>query len=413
MRPPPDASSAIDGPLEEVQARARGLFNPETPYLKQRFGTLDASTDARLHETLRRIRGSAAEQQIDAFVLSHLGRMPGLLADPGKRDVCIDALVTAGIRNARDPGTVRVLNRLLLPHITQIAASRAHAPYLGCLLMGDAAARNAACAQLAPFLKLRIDPRKIFACWQKPSEAVANISQMRKLQEARPGKDIVETLYEEFGIAHFRRYSVQLLARQYDTRGDHHPYGLSISGYKDHNGALSQDVRMLETAMPDSESRGVRLRVAEFGSPRDLARVLLGLRRKHEKRAPEGQAQKIRYAIVNDHGETHSTESGIRVDTEDGVESDMAKALAAGMEKGAWVLLASCSTGKEDDGLAARFSELGLRVAAPPADAEMRQLCFLDDPLTGVRPVAAFLDANTGTPLPTQIFIDGRRQTRS
>lgn len=123
-----------------------------------------------------------------------------------------------------------------------------------------------------------------------------NIEEMYALEKLRPG--ICKTLFDEFGICDFERYSQQVLIAQYDNRNSDMPYGVAVVAQKDHNGAFSAasgNSRLMRDLRSELDRVGYGLRIYEADG-RDAIKSLFVADKRY------GEQNKITLALIAQHG---------------------------------------------------------------------------------------------------------------
>lgn len=268
--------------------------------------------------------------------------------------------------------------------------------------------------EVAEFLAEKLGlSRKIVGYWQKsrvfhregtdgtkifrPSYK-ENLEAAQALEESLPGS--TEKLFKQFGIANFSRYSKDMLLRQLRIEDSNVPYGVVVMPEADHNGAFAQNANHLDKMTEQLNAGGLEARIIEVASQRELARRLSIFNKKYGSE----HGHKINFLVIGGHGEPGGIELGekqkmipppipgvmpdeeyrracdqwlqqldgdplrrkmLMDDLQEGVGHGIRRAAAEWFEKGAPVVLISCSTGAEG-GIAQKISkELSFETIAP------------------------------------------------
>jgi hypothetical protein len=168
-----------------------------------------------------------------------------------------------------------------------------------------------------------------------------SISRIEAIEREEPG--ISSRLFRERGVAHFGRYSEDLLLQQFKELPPGVVPDFMILAHDDHNGAFEHTAAEVEAAYStDIEA----LRIAEVSEVEELGRMANQLKDQF------GQARNL---IIGGHGNTESVRFGVQyVDRKPGATSlsmDRVRERLDGLSQillpnGA-VILVSCSTGAE------------------------------------------------------------------
>lgn len=230
--------------------------------------------------------------------------------------------------------------------------------------------------------KFGVDPDQILFVWSQnlnnpekvhiyPEYIASNFDLMERLEVEREG--ICKALFDEFGIHNFARYSLKALIEQYDTRDHDIPYGVYIGSHNDHNGAYSDEPRMLDNLFMDLSHLGYMLRIYEAGSGFEVIDTFENAHKKY------GSKNKISFAIIAGHGNPNEIEMGNSiVINENGMPSvrrhyfskNHIKREATVEQLKKWfikkpnIVLDSCSTG-EKAGIGNEIHKIGADVFAP------------------------------------------------
>lgn len=179
-----------------------------------------------------------------------------------------------------------------------------------------------------------------------------NFIAMYMLEAKREG--ITQVLHDQFGIKVFGRYPAEILINQYDQRDNaEQPYGLVVTPRHDYSGAFYDLKETLRTLNSRLEGNHL-LRVVEATGPADLIKKLANLHRRYWLK-PGTSRHKISFGLLGGHG------SPVRIVLGDYNENGVLslfnlKSYIQGInrlhpliffEKGATVILNSCSTGVE------------------------------------------------------------------
>ena len=124
-----------------------------------------------------------------------------------------------------------------------------------------------------------------------------NYWRMLQLEAIKPGSTAV--LYDEFGIAYFGRYPVDLLAKQFDQRNDDLPFGVWVDSRYDYRrkGDLAGGYALYSEGFTKVFYNSIgqnRVRIIEAGSPRELVARLNQLHRRYNR--------VFEYGVINGHG---------------------------------------------------------------------------------------------------------------
>lgn len=246
----------------------------------------------------------------------------------------------------------------------------------------DADVRSQATTILSSAFPADLNAADLLADWKRG--LFTHLQRIREIEALRPNERICSTLMEEFGIRNFGRYPARVLIEQFDERDSHQPYGLMAIADDDHNGAFD-NLRDTSTSIFDgARQRGVLTRIVEFRDGQSMARRLLRMKERYLDRAPDGAGHRMRFGLLDVHGGTHSVHPGRQLTMAHLGTQKTRSLLQSCFEPGAWVTLQSCSTGKEDDGVAATLSQAGLRVVGPSMEASST-IKVQDDTRTGIR----------------------------
>lgn len=118
------------------------------------------------------------------------------------------------------------------------------------------------------------------------------------------------------------------------------------------------------------------------------------------------------FALIDTHGSAyalHPSLSGEGTIRRAELEGQAGEALRKSIVPGGWVVLNACSTGKENDGVAAILSRRGLRVVAPPIAQGLRKVDVTGDEKTGIRLSPDYGVSGKARGIISQTFIDGKR----
>lgn len=201
----------------------------------------------------------------------------------------------------------------------------------------------------------------------------SNVGHMRTIESQRPGA--AKVLFEEFNIREFRRYSPELLIKQFDERDQDIPYGTVLFSNSDHNGSFNTDGDIIDS-IQDQLGDKMSVRITEFNSRIDLMKQLIRLDQRY------GEQNKIAFAIVGAHGTSRGFDAGSLsgVDQSDFSEGQGVGRLNGFFTEDAEIVLFSCSTGVSG-GLAENISrEYGKTVTGPdvPTSPDSVQVTFND-----------------------------------
>jgi len=246
--------------------------------------------------------------------------------------------------------------------------------------------------------KIGLDPEETYKYWiescgelnMEKTRTVAemsvtqgNLETMFFLEEELPGS--CKFLKEKYNITNFGRYPKEVLIKQCRENNDKdNPFGILIYAKADHSGAFSfREKQLIEQLDEDINlNKKVNLRIFEAGSKWDLARILIKCKKWY------GEKQKISFALLGAHGSDDSITLGFARTVEDWNsfthfifkgEIEKIKSLnrvGDFFEKNAQIILASCSTGKEN-GIGQKISEaLGtdVEVVAPDRESSVNSI---------------------------------------
>jgi hypothetical protein len=178
------------------------------------------------------------------------------------------------------------------------------------------------------------------------------------LEAERPG--IVKTLFSEFNIKEFRRYSNEVLIEQFDKRNVDLPYGVVLYTNQDHNQAFDTKAHVIKSLLEQGRAHNLGLRVLEFDSKYELMKNMAKLDARY------GKENKISYLLLGAHGEEESFQTTYTEEVlKDDFEGKGVKKIQEFFVEKPEIVLASCSTGAPN-GIAQKISETyGATVHAP------------------------------------------------
>ncbi len=194
-----------------------------------------------------------------------------------------------------------------------------------------------------------------------------NYWRMLQLEAIKPGSTAV--LYDEFGIAYFGRYPVDLLAKQFDQRNDDLPFGVWVDSRYDYRrkGDLAGGYALYSEGFTKVFYNSIgqnRVRIIEAGSPRELVARLNQLHRRYNR--------VFEYGVINGHGGPKIVCLGSRDSqelTKEMLATPLAQQVAGLFRSGCPMAIAACATAKKkfffiDDNFAASLTRLGFHVTA-------------------------------------------------
>ena len=164
----------------------------------------------------------------------------------------------------------------------------------------------------------------------------------------------------------------ELLITQYDQRDNtDKPYGVIVYPHSDWNGAFLQNEDPLRWFFADVREK-YNLRVLEAESKYDIARGLLGLKRRY------GQQNKISFALLGGHGTKNSILFGGEDERHRLVSQDLqgsgVRRTSEFFEPHPTIVLVSCSTGTQE-GIGQQLSEMmGAKVIAPEIPTNIKSI---------------------------------------
>ncbi len=210
--------------------------------------------------------------------------------------------------------------------------------------------------------------------WQrgtKTSEFSRNIKdQLRKMKLLEQKvKGAVAVLVHEFGIKNFVRYPLEALVEQVKEKDNlQHRYGVVMTAVQDdageNTGVFLNDVEMFAELHTQLREWGIFLRFVEVDGKLDVVKRLLRLDKRY------GKEQKIAFLIGGGHGNKEVIQIGPSgtigefLTINDLTTGLVPQKLISLFEKGATIILNSCSTGAEK-GIAQKLSLFGITVSAP------------------------------------------------
>ncbi len=121
-------------------------------------------------------------------------------------------------------------------------------------------------------------------------------------------KSPITELYTLFGIHNFDHHDPQLLYQQYKERHDPGPYGVILSGSRDWNGFIKNMAPVSSQLARDLRPEGLKLRVFEARTRRELVKRLLSFRRMYL--LPTGKPQPIEFLVISCHGDKDTVTFG-------------------------------------------------------------------------------------------------------
>ncbi|MSR85513.1 hypothetical protein EXS71_03725 [Candidatus Uhrbacteria bacterium] len=224
-----------------------------------------------------------------------------------------------------------------------------------------------------------LNPKKIVDAWKQsgsnkdlPDKPIMrtrfmigigrNIEHLCRLALEKPGG--AKLLWEEYGIADFGRYPVELLNEQCDTHEKNDlPYGIIISPRYDWSGAFYDDVKVFEDFFKQIHDK-YRLRVVECDGKIGIARALIKLDKRY------GKKHKIEFAYIGGHADGSSMDFGN--DKKIGHELTVEDLKGLGLQRtssyltpNATIILGACKVGMAGGIGPILSTALGLEVIAP------------------------------------------------
>ncbi len=277
-----------------------------------------------------------------------------------------------------------------------------------------------------------------------------NVKTMLDLENETPG--ICKHLARTSGIRNYGRYTPAMLTEQYKNEKEQKRYGIVLYPYDDHNGAFSVGPEILDDLSGALKAKKVLLRVVEAGGKSGIAKRLLTLDQKY------GEHNKIECAVIGAHGAVHSMVFGkTDVLPEDlslgspsfkdmglkekikrfffeeknieptklsergknqvfrqlDLEGEGARKIKKFFVDFPSVLLASCSTGKEN-GVGQDLSRtFGAEISAPLEDSVLRKIIVDQDENGRIHLHGKSTNPDTGKPIETIKYIKGKKKPLS
>lgn len=204
-----------------------------------------------------------------------------------------------------------------------------------------------------------------------------NLETLYKLKQVSPRAP--GELFERYGIAHFGRYTVDMLESQYRQRGLQRKYGIVVFPYADHSGAFFADKIKLDQLREDLQRNGYALRVVEAGSRSEVAKRILRLDQAYGT-SERGEGHKITFAIIGGHGTKESIQfgdagkRGDEIRLEDISGDRLTHGAKKFFEAGASIVLFSCNTGAKEGIANEMLERYGWKLKAPPEDAGVESI---------------------------------------
>lgn len=174
-----------------------------------------------------------------------------------------------------------------------------------------------------------------------------NVSVICALEAQEPGS--VEFLLDEYQVEEPGRYPARMLLAQYRERDSQEPYGLILYPHSDWNQSFRVEYRALTELFQDVKNIGLKVRVAEAGSKRDIGRLAVKLQKEYASAGP------VQFAVIGGHGAPNTIQFGsykegevnekmVHLSKED-LEGRGVQRAGALLGKDAPIALVSCSTG--------------------------------------------------------------------
>lgn len=241
--------------------------------------------------------------------------------------------------------------------------------------------------------KLGLPAGEIIKAWldsthfnKLPDAVWDNLIRITQLESRKSG--ICRFLFNEFGIADFGRYPVELLLKQKEQFNDRSkPYGVVLYPRDDWNGAF-YNFPMLEKFYKQLKGE-FYLRVFECKSKLGVVKALNKLNKLYNP--PDDSGHKISLAIIGGHGTKNSINFGGRAwDNKEGgkkeelhindLKGSVAEESGKFFIKYPTIILESCSTGA-DEGIGKELAKvLGAKVIAPTAPNSVQELYAVKKP---------------------------------
>ncbi len=230
--------------------------------------------------------------------------------------------------------------------------------------------------------KFNLNTQDIFNPWftneKEISELITerHLEKMNELEDSRPGS--VRILFDEFGIALFGKYPVEVLIDQFDQRDSDLKYGVFATSHENSIDALANEEEFLNFAF--LKQNNVALRFFEFQNAFGLFRRLKKLDERY------GKQNKISFGIINAHGADEGKSmllGGSQKDIaeEKDLTTDRINAITSVFDENPNFLFLSCDTGKENS-FASSFSKMtGATVIAPnkPTISAEGKIVFVEE----------------------------------
>ncbi len=222
-----------------------------------------------------------------------------------------------------------------------------------------------------------------------------NVETIQSIEKRQPG--ISARLYQERGIAHFGRYSEELLLNQFEPLRAGEDPDFVVMPHDDYNGAFYQSIENLEASLAPEERS--RLRIGEVASPHELVQLVSKLTNSF------GPALNV---VIGGHGSTDTTQLGhvyfSREHPDTSLEIDrimeQLQGFSACIKPNGRVILLSCSTG-QDDAIAERIAHvLNRDTQAPLSPTNLRNVRRTKD---GLLVAEFYSDGEARTITPVQI----------
>ena len=241
--------------------------------------------------------------------------------------------------------------------------------------------------------KLGLPAGEIIKAWldsthfnKLPDAVWDNLIRITQLESRKSG--ICRFLFNEFGIADFGRYPVELLLKQKEQFNDRSkPYGVVLYPRDDWNGAF-YNFPMLEKFYKQLKGE-FYLRVFECKSKLGVVKALNKLNKLYNP--PDDSGHKISLAIIGGHGTKNSINFGGRAwDNKEGgkkeelhindLKGSVAEESGKFFIKYPTIILESCSTGA-DEGIGKELAKvLGAKVIAPTTPNSVQELYAVKKP---------------------------------
>ncbi len=194
-----------------------------------------------------------------------------------------------------------------------------------------------------------------------------NMTRIEEIERERPG--ITKTLLHEFGIKEFKRYSKEVLIKQYDEKDIDGPYGIILYTNDDHNGAFDLNGDVISSLSEQTSAGNMMTRIGEFDSNYELIKRLAVFNARY------GDKQKISYLLLGAHGSENGFATSFMGHVDKTIlEGQGVKKIKQYFVENPEIILASCSTGAEN-GIGQKMSAIyDAHVLAPKKPTNVKSI---------------------------------------